>query len=140
MTLVKSHPDWRSTWTSIVPINLNSDGITDLLFYSPSENTGEFYRVSSFNPNRNPDRDGLISLWEIEGIDSNSNGEINLMLPNSDALHKDLYVEVDFMQLHRPNAPSIQHVIGNFSNAPVSNPDWVNGINLHVDVDEETCT
>jgi hypothetical protein len=45
--LVKSDPTWRSTWTQIVPINLNNDAVTDLLFYSPSEGTGQFYTVSS---------------------------------------------------------------------------------------------
>lgn len=47
INLVKSDPTWRSTWTQIVPINLNNDAVTDLLFYSPSEGTGQFYTVSS---------------------------------------------------------------------------------------------
>jgi hypothetical protein len=129
--------NWGPTWSSIVPINLNNDKITDLLFYSASQQTAELYKISSFNPNGDPDNDRLISLWEIEGIDSNSDGNIDLVLPSSSPSHKDLYVEVDFMQFHRPNDNSIQHVIGNFSNAPVSNPNGVTGINLHVEIDEE---
>ena len=75
----------------------------------------------------------MISLWEIEGIDSNSNGDSRFYVTKFDALHKDLYVEVDFMRYIGQMLAWIQHVIGNFSNAPVSNLDWVNAINFHVD-------
>ncbi len=50
LKLVKSDSTWRSTWTQIIPVNLNNDAVTDLLFYSPSEGTGQFYTVT---PNGN---------------------------------------------------------------------------------------
>jgi subtilisin family serine protease len=46
INLVKSHKNWHSRLSNIIPVNLNNDGITDLLFYSPSTNTGVFWKVS----------------------------------------------------------------------------------------------
>jgi hypothetical protein len=82
------------------------------------------------------DGDGLLNSWEQNGIDYNNDGTIDLTLPNANPLHKDLYVEVDYMRFHRPNQVALNHVIGNFSIAPLSNPDGIRGINLHVLVDE----
>ena len=41
------------------------------------------------------------------------------------------------MNLHKPWKQAITDVMDSFDNVPVSNPDGIMGINLHVDVDEE---
>ena len=137
MQLIKTDTSWRSSWSNIIPVNLNNDGITDLLFYSPSEGTGEFYQMSAYQPNTDLDHDTLPNSWEIFGVDKNNDNRIDYVLPNANPRHKDLYVEVDFMQFHRPWPTAINDVVSSFLNAPLSNPDGVVGINLHVEVDEE---
>ena len=100
----------------------------------------------------NPDNDGdgLCDRWETEGIDINNDGIIDLDLPamGADPNHKDIFVEVDYMDCavggcaegdahsHRTQYTAIQDVINAFANASVSNPRWLNGITLHVIVDE----
>src|SRR2546425_5804617 len=55
----------------------------------------------------------------------------------SDPLHKDIYVEIDYMHFHQPRPEALTNVIRAFKNSPVSNPDQKKGINLHLQVDEE---
>ncbi len=85
------------------------------------------------------DKDDLLDVWETTGMDLDNNGvvELDLKKLGADPMHKDLFVEVDFMQLHKPFNQSITHIVNNFSRAPVSNPDGTDGIRLHVEVDEE---
>ena len=113
------------------------------------------------------DQDGLYDDWERFGIDANNDGDFNdpgeQDLPNgidqngngnttdpgerADPRHKDVFVEMDWMDCataggdcaagdthtHRPQAAAITNVITAFRNAPVTNPDGNNGINLHLD-------
>ena len=96
------------------------------------------------------DGDGLWDDWEQYGIDADGNGSIDVDLPAAGAnpRHKDVFVEVDWMDCtvaggdcgsgdthnHRPNAAAITAVVNAFAGANVTNPDGVNGITLHVDV------
>ena len=83
------------------------------------------------------DGDGIPNGWEQYGIDTNNDRSLDYSLPQANPFHKDIYVEVDYMQFHKPNDTAINHVIGNFSIAPVSNPDNMPGVTLHVQVDEQ---
>jgi hypothetical protein len=85
------------------------------------------------------DRDGLLNTWETTGIDVNGDGRIDYSLraKGANPMHKDIFVEVDFMEFHRPNAQAITNVINSFARAPVPNPDGTTGIRLHVLVDEQ---
>lgn len=86
-----------------------------------------------------PDKDGLPSLWEISGIDFDNDGTIDLDLPalGADPQKKDIFVEVDYMEFHKPRSQAIADAIQAFANAPVNNPDGSQGITLHVEVDEQ---
>jgi hypothetical protein len=93
------------------------------------------------------DRDGLPNVWETKGIDVNHDGiiDLNLRALGANPFHKDIFVEVDYMQFHKPKPQAITDVIGfrlhnvgkGFANAPLSNPDGKRGIKLHVLVDEQ---
>jgi len=99
----------------------------------------------------NPDNDGdgLCDSWEQNGVDGDGNGTIDLFL-GTDINHKDLFVEIDYMvcapgnvlclnsqiHSHNPQPQALTNVIAAFAAAPVSNPDGISGINLHLQVDD----
>lgn len=88
------------------------------------------------------DGDSLCDNWETDGLDVNGDGIAELDLPSlgADPEHRDLFVEVDFMEdaTHnaRPSADALQAVEQAFADAPVTNPDGTSGIALHVLLDE----
>jgi len=99
--------------------------------------------------NGDTDSDALKDGWEVDGIDINGDSTIELDLPamGADPLHKDIFVEIDYMidpgicifgfcafgHSHTPKAEALKKIIDAFANAPVNNPDGDTGIRLHVD-------
>jgi len=88
------------------------------------------------------DGDGLCDDWERFGLqvpDKNGSivGFLNLPAMGADPNHKDVFVQVDYMvasdHTHQPKPGAFDAVVGAFANAPVTNPDMTQGINLHVD-------
>ncbi|AIF84285.1 hypothetical protein NTE_02231 [Candidatus Nitrososphaera evergladensis SR1] len=82
------------------------------------------------------DRDGIYNNWEVNGIDSNWDGTVDF-LPSSSQAHKDIFVEIDYMQNHQPDSGAINNVTNAFANAPITNPDSTTGITLHLNLDEQ---
>ena len=84
------------------------------------------------------DGDGILDSWETLGVDINGDGVIDLDLPSMGATpdHKDLFVEIDRMQ----GAPfwqgGVDEVVAAFDDAPLTNPDGMDGIRAHLMVDE----
>lgn len=86
------------------------------------------------------DGDGLLDNWETDGLTVNVGGTpvfVDLPSMGADPQHKDIFVEIDYMEdgghSHAPDPTAIQMVVDAFDNAPVSNPDGTTGIHLHVD-------
>ena len=86
-------------------------------------------------PGADTDGDALPDSWETDGVDVDDNGSIDLDLPGmgADPLHKDLFLEIDYMPPHRPALQASALLADAFADAPVSNPDGKPGITLHVD-------
>jgi hypothetical protein len=84
------------------------------------------------------DGDSLYDYWEINGIDVNGDGVIDLDLPalGADPQHKDIFLEIDAMHDRIPHPGAIWTVKQAFNDAPVSNPDGTTGITLHAATDE----
>lgn len=130
------------------------------------QGAGEVPRAECFDGTGNvidADDDGLPDCWETSGIDFDGDGGIDLTLcvpvdTNGDGVtdttacasptHKDLYVEIDYMQFHKPDPKAlsqaqsvasvgVQSVREAFAVAPVSNPDGTKGIRIHFLVDEQ---
>lgn len=80
------------------------------------------------NGNSDNDGDGLCDNWETTGIDSDGDGQIDFNLPGANINIPDIYVEIDWMESHRPNLDAINDVIASFARR---------GVNLHIQVDEE---
>jgi hypothetical protein len=85
------------------------------------------------------DGDMIPTEWEKNGIDINNDNIVDLDLKKLGAKydHKDLFLEIDYMEFHKPVASVIDNVVLSFANSPVCNPDDTSGINLHIDLDEE---
>lgn len=81
------------------------------------------------------DDDGLPDNWEKNGADVNGDGTIDVDLPalGANPLHKDLFVEVDWMTGLEPDAGIWAAIENTFSNAPILNSDGSSGIVVHID-------
>ncbi|MBL8167513.1 MAG: putative Ig domain-containing protein, partial [Acidobacteria bacterium] len=88
------------------------------------------------------DGDGLYDTWEINGIDYNGDGVVDLPLNlppyNANPRRKDIFVEIDWMlkTANWPRTNMLDSVKNAFAAAPVSNPDGSTGITLHCLVDD----
>lgn len=85
---------------------------------------------------KDTDGDGLWDSWETKGIDANNDGTIDLILEGADWEHKDIYVEVDYMQGHKPDQAALDDVKAAFRNCPATVA--FSPINLHIEVDSTT--
>ncbi len=94
-------------------------------------------RDTNGDGNLDDDDDGLCDSWETTGIDFDLNGSIDLVLPGANPRRKDLYVEIDWMEHHRPLDAALQRVTAAFAAAPVMNPDGTTGITAHLELSEQ---
>ena len=116
--------------------------------YGYSEGDGDSHRAEIwFNvglDNGDRDGDGLFDSWETAGIHMDDDGVVDLDpdldgdgVVDLDPDHKDLLIEIDWMQngahSHRPSDQAVNTVIDAFANSPVSNPNGIEGIRLHID-------
>lgn len=107
------------------------------------------------NSYRDSDADGLSDTWEVQGADIDGDGTIDIDLPalGADPLHKDLFVEVDWMRKddnklgpislgggydRKPTASALNRLTTAFKQWPVPNPDGQQGIHLHLDGGPDT--
>jgi uncharacterized repeat protein (TIGR01451 family) len=96
------------------------------------------------------DDDGLLDCWETDGLDSDGDGamDVDLASMGADPLRKDLFLEIDCLvsdgnndgdlsdatdHSHCPLKDAVEDVVRSFANAPVTNLDKTEGIQLHID-------
>jgi len=97
------------------------------------------------DPAGDEDGDGLPNGWEINGYDANADGIVDIDLPalGANYQHKDIFVEMDYMYRDTatyglaPSQAVLDEIVAVFASAPVSNPDGVDGINIHLDLDNQ---
>ena len=138
-----------NTGASDFPTHANDPSIVS---YDPDFNGGDGgeYATDAFvvkiNSCLDSDGDALCDSWEIDGIDGDGDGEPDFKLEGADPEHKDIYVEVDWMQGHQPDPRALLLVQDSFNKAPKNylnpdgkeeylNPDGKPGITLHIQVD-----
>ncbi len=78
------------------------------------------------------DGDGLLDEWETLGIPLGDPGGNRYALPGADPQHKDLFLEMDAMSGHVPDASALTKIVAAFAAAPVCNPDHTTGVRLHL--------
>lgn len=116
---------------------MDADGSNEALL----PNAAAGVSASSWEPLPDEDGDGLPDAWEKNGVDTDGNGEVDLNLPamGADPRHKDIYVEIDPMSGHfPPTLTFFDRVVEAFANAPLTNPDGEDGIDLHIDFGSNT--
>ncbi|MEA2826597.1 MAG: hypothetical protein QOG43_1036 [Actinomycetota bacterium] len=95
------------------------------------------------------DGDGLLDDWETNGLDVNGDGvkEVDLPAMGADPRHKDLFIEVDWMDRPQscvlwwcwggrsfaPMQAALDDVRATFAAAPLTNPDGQTGVRAHID-------
>jgi hypothetical protein len=109
--------------------------------------SGNWYGAFTFTVywGADDDGDGLPNDWEINGYDANNDGVIDIDLPalGANYQHKDIFVEMDYMVRADaanglgPNQTVLDGIVASFAAAPVSNPDGVDGITIHLDLDQQ---
>jgi hypothetical protein len=96
------------------------------------------------NPNlRDTDGDALTDFVEIFGGKFGQADFVDLPGMGANPRHKDIFVEADYYMNYganseslAPDPQSVSAVVNAFAAAPVTNPDGINGINLHFIVDD----
>jgi hypothetical protein len=121
--------------------NLFAFAISAVLLYGifDMQNSMGFHQECRSHDPNDIDGDGISDKMETNGIDSNRDGKIDLNLQELGAspLHKDLFLEIDYMENHKPYPSVIPDVVSSFKNAPLCNPDNSFGINLIVELDDQ---
>jgi hypothetical protein len=118
------------------------------VYASENQENGPFsevWMVHLVDYNGDEDGDSLPNGWELHGYDHNTDGVVDVDLPGlgADYLHKDVFVEMDYMPHPNPagklapNQSVMDRIAAVFANAPVPNPDGVDGIKLHLDLDDQ---
>ncbi|MGA2810464.1 MAG: PASTA domain-containing protein [Candidatus Acidiferrum sp.] len=109
------------------------------------------------NDGGDTDGDGLCDDWEKNGYTDPQTGQfVDLPHMGADPMHKDIFVQADYMvdtnpnicnagplcdsfeyssfaHTHKPNPDAMTMVINAFADAPVENPDGLTGITIHID-------
>jgi len=87
--------------------------------------------VAYSSGNVDSDGDKFLDNWELNGY----NG-MDMQALGANPLHKDLFVEADYMNnggnLLPPKA-QLDDIVAVFNAAPISNPDGITGIHIHID-------
>src|SRR5215208_1552084 len=86
------------------------------------------------------DGDGIPNVWETGGIDINNDSIIDYGLSsyNVSPLHKDLFLEIDYMKHHDIFEGVRERIIQAFKDSGGCNPgEEPDGINLHIQYDQE---
>jgi hypothetical protein len=118
------------------------------IIVAPGQIGGSSGEVAVVLPCPDRDRDNLCDSWErTGGIDLNGDGILrptdDLLLPDADPNHRDVYVEVDVVQGSvLPNAAlkAVAEAFADVPNSKIGNPDGEPGINLHLLRDESGLT
>jgi|GEM_PF-1719139 len=119
----------------------------DALMFAAGEDTlgSGAGRVYAYGCAGDTDGDGLCDEWETLGVpywDSSGTLQRYVLdidgdgISDADPMHKDLFVEVDSMTGLSFPLNSKDMVETAFIFAPVSNPDSIEGIELHIEIDQ----
>ncbi|NVM62128.1 hypothetical protein FHW88_000404 [Mucilaginibacter sp. SG538B] len=127
-----------------IPKNASSIGFINSIKITPSDSDGDGLSnadellIGTDPHDTDTDGDGLLDGWEVGKI----NG-VDLKTLGASPMHKDIFVQMDFMKRASatnglgPNTQVLAGIKMAFNNAPVSNPDNIKGISIHLILGKE---
>ena len=82
-----------------------------------------------------------LSVWALDSDLDGLPDDVETHVLRSNPLHKDIFVEIDWFVFEsrnmKPREGFVPFVKEIFRRAPVTNPDGIQGINLHIDLSDE---
>jgi Tol biopolymer transport system component len=142
----------------IFSVDLNTGELTDFPYgrirCSKGDTPGRAVRICyevELSRDLDPDGDAIPTVWEVNGLDVDGDGvvDVDLAAMGADPMRKDLFVEIDCLfsdgnsdgdfndpedHNHCPSQDALNDIVKVFANAPLDNPDGSVGIQLHVDI------
>ncbi|MBK8492247.1 MAG: hypothetical protein IPL49_15530 [Saprospirales bacterium] len=133
-TLQYPIPNYCMLWTVLGDQSAGNVNVQVVNLDGGTSNT-IVYRIADSLASLDSDGDGLLDDWEINGYDADGNGTIDVDLPalGANPHHKDLFVEVDWMNGFAPNNAIWNTIEAAFANAPIMNANGGSGIAIHID-------
>jgi hypothetical protein len=140
---------WQQSVTaSVYPFTSSPSGLYYWRVYVSSPVISPYsdvWAVNLVNYDGDDDGDSLRNGWELHGYDPDNNGLIDIDLPalGANYRHKDIFVEMDYMVRASatnglgPNQAVLDSIVQSFVEAPVPNPDGVDGVALHLETGNE---
>ena len=138
--------------------SFSGPGIPEGQEFSVGDGGMVYFLVSGLDPSGDADGDGLLNGWEANGVlvgGMYATTFLDLPAWGADPFHKDLFLEMDWMQGYAPDPAVLQEIVDAFAAAPADagthaseiswgragsqgvdaapNPDGLPGINLHID-------
>ena len=83
------------------------------------------------------DEDGLPDVWEEVGYYAANGQFVDLPGMGANPLRKTIFIEIDYMDGHKPSQQALDLIKQAFADAPVANPVGKPGIDLLIMVDDE---
>jgi len=130
----------RNTNSQIIEYDFHDDGIITLgeLRNSKDEDSDGLIRAKEMAIGTDPkdkdtDKDGLLDGWEVYSFHRHGFEPVRLAEYGADPLHKDIFVEM--IGNEKMSERTKEKIISAFQQAPVSNPDGIDGIDIHIDDD-----
>ena len=133
-------------WTLFDAWDISADGTVIVGYgFNPDGNYEAWRAVVPRVIDTDTDGDGLLDDWEVNGIPYLDGGGVQQrylldlnddQVSDADPMHKDLFVEVDSMFATVVNPAAMTLVKQAFAASPVTNPDGMTGVTLHIEIDD----
>ena len=128
-TVWDSSPDWQP----LLNVDTDGDGLLDQ----------DEALIGTDPQNPDTDGDGITDGHEVNGVDLNGDGVTDLFFPDANPRRRDIFVEVDCMvdRCTSPTQEEFKEEVFNevknvFANAPLTNYDGTQGVDIHFYIDE----
>ncbi|MGM0509940.1 MAG: hypothetical protein ACQESD_02280 [Thermoplasmatota archaeon] len=130
----------HNTNNQIMEYDFHKDGIITLEELAKSRDedsdgliTAKENLIGTDPMDEDTDKDGLLDGWEVYSFHRDGFEPVPLAEYGADPLHKDIFVEM--IVSVKMSEKTKEKIVSTFAQAPVSNPDGIKGVTIHIDDD-----